>query len=315
MRFLIIIFFILSNILNAQQHTNYTQFFNNEILYNPATAGSKPYNPLALQTRQQWLGFEGAPFSTSISYHKLINESSAFGGVFNFENTTPSQKLDLQPSYAFHVPLNSNKTFLSFGIAPALMYYSVNFELEDMPTNQDPAFSESTYSSLSFDIGSGVYMYNDKLSLGFSVVNMLQSSFDGEVLVQSNQSFGKTSFGENLRERIFFTSFSYDFDIINNDWSFQPFLLLRNFENKTQILDLFTRIKYLKNNWAGFGYRSEGVMSFSFGFNSDKLHFGYSFDFATSSNVMNNSYGTHELMISYHIPAFQHNRHTNFWIF
>ena len=74
MRFIIIIFFILSNVLNAQQHTNYTQFFNNEILYNPATAGSKPYNPLVLQTRQQWLGFEGAPFSTSISYHKLIND-------------------------------------------------------------------------------------------------------------------------------------------------------------------------------------------------------------------------------------------------
>ena len=100
----------------------------------------------------------------------------------------------------------SNKTFLSFGIVPALLYYSVNFELEDLPENQDPAFSESTYSSLSFDIGSGVYIYNDKLSLGFSVANMLQSSFDGEVLVQSNQSFGKTSFGENLRQRIFFSS-------------------------------------------------------------------------------------------------------------
>ena len=54
--------------LTAQQHTHFTQFYNNEIVFNPAVSGSKTYNPLVLQTRQQWLGFEGAPFSSSISY-------------------------------------------------------------------------------------------------------------------------------------------------------------------------------------------------------------------------------------------------------
>ena len=75
---------------------------------------------MVIQTRQQWLGFEGAPFSTNISYHKLLNDNSAIGGVFSYENTNPSFQTDLQLSYAFHVPLNSNNTFLSFGIAPKL---------------------------------------------------------------------------------------------------------------------------------------------------------------------------------------------------
>ena len=62
-------------VAKTQQQSNYSQFYINDIVYNPAIAGSKSYNPLVIQTRQQWLGFEGAPFSTNISYHKLINEN------------------------------------------------------------------------------------------------------------------------------------------------------------------------------------------------------------------------------------------------
>ena len=62
-----------TNLLLSQQQTNYTQFFSNEVIFNPAVSGSKAYNPLVLQTRQQWLGFDGAPISSSISYHKLKN--------------------------------------------------------------------------------------------------------------------------------------------------------------------------------------------------------------------------------------------------
>ena len=109
--FLIIFFFSAINFSNAQQQTNFTQFFSNEILFNPAVSGSKSYNPLVFQTRQQWLGFEGAPISSSVSYHKLADQNNAFGGFLNFEQSAPSMKIDFQTAYAFHVPLNSKKTF------------------------------------------------------------------------------------------------------------------------------------------------------------------------------------------------------------
>ena len=78
--FLSYCFLVQLSFLNAQQQTNFTQFYSNEIIFNPAVSGSKTYNPLVLQTRQQWLGFEGAPLSTSISYHKLVDQNNAFGG-------------------------------------------------------------------------------------------------------------------------------------------------------------------------------------------------------------------------------------------
>ena len=111
--------------------------------------------------------------------------------------------------------------------------------------------------------------------MGFSCVNMIQSSFDGEVLVQSNQSIGKTSFGKNLQERIFFSLLSYNFDIINNDWQFEPILLVRSSDNYHAVYDFVSRIKYLKSNWFGLGYRSDGTTSLSFGVKANILHIGY----------------------------------------
>ena len=52
--------------------------------------------------------------------------------------------------------------------------------------------------------------------------------------------------------------------------------------------------------------------SFGFGFKANKMHIGYSYDYQLSSSIMNYNYGTHEIVLAFYIPAFQHNRHTNF---
>ena len=65
------IFFIIGALFvvnaSAQQEPLFTQYYVNDMAINPAISGSKSYNPLTIQTRQQWLGFEGAPLSTNIS--------------------------------------------------------------------------------------------------------------------------------------------------------------------------------------------------------------------------------------------------------
>ena len=68
MRGIILILTVLINLsLFAQQEPTFTQYYNNDMAINPAISGSKTYNSLTMLTRQQWLGFEGAPLSTNIS--------------------------------------------------------------------------------------------------------------------------------------------------------------------------------------------------------------------------------------------------------
>ena len=88
----------------------------------------------------------------------------------------------------------------------------------------------------------------------------------------------KSSFGKNLRERIFYSLISYNFDIINNDWQFEPIILSRNFDNKNTVTDFVAKIKYLKNNWISIAYGSDETSSFGFGFKANKgisLHMEY----------------------------------------
>lgn len=289
----------------AQQEPTFTQYFVNDMAYNPAIAGSKTYNSLVLQTRQQWLGFEGAPFSTNISYHGAINNRSAMGGYFMFEQTTPSMQANLHLNYAYHVPLNYDKVNLSFGIGSKLMYYNLDFDQEDMPSGIDPAFSASAYEKILADVESGVYLYGRNFYVGYAAINLLQSSFNGE----AGQGFSR-----NNELRNYYGMTGYRFRIINNDWQLEPSILLRHEEGQVRTFDISGRIFYLNNNWTGVTYCTNGTLAFVVGFlANNNMHIAYSYDQTLVGEIMHYNYGTHELSISFRIPTMASQRHIGFW--
>ena len=57
------LFFIISVLLGISAFAQplFTQYYLNDMAINPAISGSKTHNPLIIQTKQQWVGFEGAP--------------------------------------------------------------------------------------------------------------------------------------------------------------------------------------------------------------------------------------------------------------
>ena len=66
-------------IVKAQQAVMFSQYYTNNMIYNPAISGSLDYSAFTFQSRQQWLGFEGAPLSANLSYHGALNNRSAMG--------------------------------------------------------------------------------------------------------------------------------------------------------------------------------------------------------------------------------------------
>ena len=301
------IFFIIGTlfVVNAfaQQEPLFTQYYVNDMSINPAISGSKSYNPLTIQTRQQWLGFEGAPLSTNISYHGALNNSSAMGGYFMFDKATPSLQANLHLNYAYHVPLNYNDVKLSFGLGAKLMYHNIDFNKEDLPPGIDPAFSASSYDKTLADASSGVYLYGKEFYVGFSVSNMFQSSFNTEV---------QGSPYPNSEYRNYYGMGAYKFQIINNDWQLEPSILIRKMQYQKGLTDITTRILYLDNTWAGLTYRNNGIAIFSFGFGAN-MHISYSYDHSFSDEITQYSFGTHELGISFRIGTLASQRHTGFW--
>jgi len=298
--FLFIILVFLGINVFAQQEPFFTQYFINDMAINPAVSGSKTYNPLTIQTRQQWLGFVDAPLTSNLSYHGALNNSSAMGGYLMVDKSFPSIQANLHLNYAYHIPLDYNKVNLSFGIGVKLMYHNLDFNTGDLPLGDDPAFSDNTYDKVLSDASSGVYLYSRNFYAGFSVVNMFQSSFNTPV---SGSPYS------NIELRNYYGLGAYRFKIINNDWRFEPSFLIRKMQFQSSVTDVSARVLYLENTWTGLSYRTNGTAVFSFGFGVNNMHISYSYDHTFSGDIMQYNYGTHELGIVFRIKTISTQNH------
>ncbi len=288
----------------AQQEPLFTQYYLNDVVLNPAISGSKSYNPFIIQTRQQWLGFEGAPLSTYVSYHGALNNRSAIGGYILFDKAYPSMQGSLNLNYAYHIPLDYDKVNLSFGLGAKVMYHNLDFNKGELPPGEDNAFSTRSYDKVLGDASSGIYLYGRNFYAGLSASNLFQSSFNTTV---------SSSPHPNSEFRNYYTMGGYSFDIINKDWQLEPSFLLRKMEGFSAVTDLTCRILYLENSWSGLGYRTDGTAVFSFGFGSGNMHISYSYDHTILDNIQQYTYGTHEISISYRIETMATKRHISFW--
>ena len=301
---ILILSVLISGSVFAQQEPIFTQYYNNDMAINPAISGSKTYNPFTIQTRQQWLGFEGAPLSTNISYHGALNNRSAMGGYLMFDKANPALQANLHLNYAYHVPLNYDKVNISFGVGAKFMYYNLDFKPEGLPPGVDPAYSASSYDNTLGDASAGTYLYGRNFYFGFSASNVFESIF--------NTAIGSSPTSNKVFKN-YYGMGAYRFRIINNDWQFEPSFLIRKMSLQDNVNDLTARIFYLENTWTGLTYRTDGTLAFAFGFAKNNMHFTYSYDHTFAGEIMQYTYGTHEIGITFRIETMVTQRHIGFW--
>ena len=302
-KIVIILFFVtFTQLSTAQQNPVFSQYFANEIAYNPAVAGSKSYNPFIIITRQQWLGFKGAPLTANISYHGALNNRSGIGGSVYHDRTGEATNSVLEFDYAYHIPLNYDKVNLSFGIAAKAMYYTLDLKEESLPPGEDPAFNASAFNQFLADASSGLYLYGKNFYVGYSVLNMLQSKF--------NKEEGK-GFSTNNLHRNYMGMLGYRYEF-NQDIHFEPSILVRKTENLKSEYDFTTRVFFRDAFWLGASVKTNSSASALVGFKSGKMHIAYAYDHYFSE-ITSYQFGTHELSISFKIPSMMSQRHISFW--
>ena len=298
----ILIFASFVSFVNAQETPVFSQYFVNELAYNPAVAGSKSYNPFVFITRQQWLGFKGAPLTANISYHGALNNRSAIGGSLYHDQTGEAGNTVFSLDYAYHVPLDKDRVNVSFGIGAKASYYTLDLEGGNLPPGEDPAFSGSSYSRFLGDASSGIYLYGPNFYVGYSVLNMLQSNFNKEA---------GDGFSTNYLHRNYIGILGYKY-IYNRDIYFEPSIFIRNTEQTKPQYDFSTRVFFREVFWTGLSIRTNSSISTIIGFRAGKMNIAYAYDhFFKPINAYQN--GTHELSISFKIPSILSQRHISFW--
>jgi len=275
--FIVVMFF---NVLGIYaQHDNlYSQYMFNGLLINPAYAGSNDALNATLVNRNQWIGFDGAPRTSTFSLHTpLKNKKVNIGLTFTNDCYGITTQNKINAIYAYR--LFFKKSSLSFGLQVGVDFIKNNWNLIQTTTPGDQVFTSQYSQQTVPQTGFGVYYKAQKFYVGLSSPDLL--------------ALGTSS---TLYKSAFLTG-GYLFDV-SEDVKIKPFVLVKYIHNSPVEVDL-NAIVYFKMVGIGYSYRTNDAMVFLATVNvSKQFSFGYSYDL-TTSKLSTYVRGSHEIMLKY----------------
>jgi len=273
----------------AQQQSLYSQYMFNQFLINPAITGNVDYIPVRLTARQQWVGVNDAPSSQSLSGHMLLgNKNMGIGGYFFSDSFGPETKVGVQASYSYILKIDRRRdTKLAFGIAARAFQYRLDYNKLVAIDHSDELLYSNTETTFVPDADFGVYLYNDKYSVGMSATQLIGLPVE----ITKNQT------KQNDMLRHYYLQGAYKFRI-TREFQLEPSVMFRATEVAPVSVDFNVRGIYNQYYWLGLSYRSSNTMAAMIGIKYNHIVLGYAYDFSFSK-MINYQSGTHEIILGY----------------
>lgn len=256
--------------LQAQQDPQYSLYQFNQMIINPAYAGSRDNLSVVAANRQQWVGFDGAPKTTCLSMHgPVLRKNLGLGLTVVNDIMGPRNVTSIYGNVAYLLKINSDAR-LSFGLNAGYNRYQFNFDKIDWKVTEatSQAFSNQTNGAL--DINGGVYLKTRSFFLGVSASHLNNPT------VYTFQNLANNQLSYRLRTHLFVSAgFSQP---INDNIVFAPTMLLK-FVNGTFNADINVNFFVHKVFWVGVFYRTGfGPGLLTQYYISKKLRVGLSYD-------------------------------------
>jgi len=254
--------------LFAQQQPLHTMFMHNKLLINPAYAGYHPYPALTAIVREQWLGFEGAPKTQSLSFHAPISQGRlGIGANLQRRSIGVSSATTFDAIYDYRIPVGNG--MLSLGVSASGRFLQVDYSDPAVRTVQDvqldPGVESISDNKFLANVGAGLYYYTPRFYLGLSSPRLMNADIDFErnnLFVAREQAhfYGMTGMAFPLDHRM----------------SFVPQVLVRYTQAAPVSVDLNLGIRWGDEHSAGITFRKGG----------DKRQFLESIDFMASARIL-----------------------------
>ncbi len=285
-QFILIFTILLRFVCNAQQDAQYSQYMYNTILVNPAYAGSREAISIFAQHRSQWVGMDGAPVTNCFSVNAPIGESKLGVGLNALNDRigpTDQTYVSVDLSYYFYT---STTYKLAFGLKGTSELLSLNTSSLTPYSQIDPKF-QGYSNSFSPNIGSGIYFYSNKMYVGLSVPNLLETN-----------AYDPNQIEIYKRKRNVYAIAGYVFEL-NDTFKCKPTLLFKYVGGAPLQIDTSINFLAFDKFLLGAAYRVNAAFSGLAGFQASKGFFiGYGYDIETTALSKQNS-GSHEIFIRY----------------
>ncbi|WP_281987006.1 PorP/SprF family type IX secretion system membrane protein [Aquimarina aggregata] len=295
---LFVLVFLVFKSTYAQQDAQYTQYMYNTISVNPAYAGSRDAISITGLYRNQWVGIGGAPVTQTLNMHSPIGTSEKIGLGFSIVNDKigPTQETYLDIDFSYTIK-TSQTGQLAFGVKVGGHLLDVDFDDLNRFTNADILLDTSIDNKFSPNVGIGMYYYKEKLYLGISAPNLLETNhFD-----ESNRDSRASSF--LAEERInYYLIGGYVFDI-NENLKLKPAALMKAVSGAPLQFDVSANFLFQEKFTLGAAYRWSAALSILAGFQvNENIMLGFAYDWETTAlgNTEFNA-GSYEFFLRYEI--------------
>lgn len=272
----------------AQQDEQASFYAFNPLHFNPAYAGSRGNFSAVAAFRAQWVGIDGAPQTQFLSAHSPIKaKNMALGLDVCNDKIGARNRTSFYANYAYTLRFK-NKGKLNIGVSAGGDMMSVDF---NKLKAKDPDETDylSSFSATSFNVGTGLYYYTDRLYVGLSTPRVMESKLSNAGVVLSNTYI----------KRHYFLSGGYVIPI-NSITDLKTSFLLKMTPNAPITLDLNASAFFSKTWWVGAMYRFNESVGVNFAYqHKESILFGYAFDFPINGLSTVKNLGSHEIMVTF----------------
>ena len=130
-------------------------------------------------TRQQWVGFKGAPSTTLFNVNAPVNLfhiNSGVGLQVESDNIGFDNDISLSGTYSYLMDLGQGKLGIGLMLGMLNMALSPSWQIPSgeshTPASGDPLIPENKESYVAFDASIGAYYKTDKYYAGLSVTHI-----------------------------------------------------------------------------------------------------------------------------------------------
>lgn len=256
--------------------------FNN-LSINPGYAGTSGYLSIRTFSRHQWIGFDGAPQTQSLSIHAPLKNGLGLGLFVERDVIGPVNNINIKGNIAYRLKLGDNSR-LSFGIMAGTS--STDIGLNDISTNskEDIAF-QSNIKKTKPVLGTGFRFYGENGFFSASIPNLIETKFETKDITWTHSRHYYLSGGYTWR--------------VNKDLFFRPTAMLRYVKNAPVSAEISGSFIISEKIWLGGMYRFDNAVGALASIQINKqLRIGYAYDLSLRE-VSSYQSGTHEIMVGY----------------
>ncbi len=285
----------------AQQMPFYTQNGNNTLLLNPAVSGTKRTLDARLNARLQWIGYDGAPRTETVSANYRFYRGKMGAAIYMLEDKIgPSRQTNYGVDYAYHIRFPDCE--LSAGVGGIFTKYTLYGDEITLHNTQDPAIDQTVSSAVWVaDANAGIYLYNDRFHIGVSAMHIAETT--AKFYVHDTTKHGKVKYMPHIN-----FSVGYNF-AANPDFVWESTVNASYVPGVPFFLDYTLRLHIRNQIICGASLRLHDALALHIGaVFLENFQVTYSYDFMISE-LRNYNSGSHEIMLVFNFNQFHGKKH------